>query len=77
MMMARLPVVSGRDAVSAFERVGYSVSHQRGSHIILRRNEPPHRHLSVPDHKELSKGLLRSLIRESGLTVEEFAALLK
>jgi predicted RNA binding protein YcfA (HicA-like mRNA interferase family) len=46
------------------------------SHIILRRREPPHRRLSVPDHKELAKGTLRSLIRQAGLTVDQFRALL-
>ena len=74
--MAQLPVVSGAQAVKAFERVGYEFSHQRGSHVVLRRIEPPHRHLSVPNHKELGRGLLRSLIRDAGLTVEEFVNLL-
>jgi predicted RNA binding protein YcfA (HicA-like mRNA interferase family) len=74
--MPKLPVISGQDAIKAFARIGYQFSHQTGSHIILRRSEPPHRHLSVPDHKELSKGLLRGLIRDAGLTVEEFANLL-
>ncbi|MBX3402015.1 MAG: type II toxin-antitoxin system HicA family toxin [Phycisphaeraceae bacterium] len=74
--MGRLPVISGADAVRAFQRVGYQVNHQTGSHIILRRAAPPHRHLSVPNHKELAKGLLRGLIREAGLTVEEFNRLL-
>jgi predicted RNA binding protein YcfA (HicA-like mRNA interferase family) len=44
--------------------------------MILRSQQPPHRRLSVPDHKELSKGLLRSLIRDAGLTVEQFTELL-
>lgn len=74
--MVRLPVVSGRQAVSAFEKVGYEVDHQTGSHIILRQPSPPHRRLTVPDHRELAKGTLRSLIREAGLTVEEFVSLL-
>lgn len=74
--MGKLPVISGSDAVRAFSRVGYEVSHQTGSHIILRRSQPPHRHLSVPNHKELSKGLLRALIRDAGLTVDEFSELL-
>jgi len=47
-----------------------------GSHIIVRRADPPHRRLSVPNHKELAKGTLRALIREAGLTVEEFKRLL-
>ena len=44
--------------------------------MILRREQPPHRRLVVPDHKELPKGTLRALIRQAGLTVEEFSALL-
>jgi predicted RNA binding protein YcfA (HicA-like mRNA interferase family) len=69
-------VVSGRDAVRAFEQLGYQVSHHSGSHTILRHEAPPHRHLSIPDHRELAKGTLRGLIRDAGLTVDEFVALL-
>jgi predicted RNA binding protein YcfA (HicA-like mRNA interferase family) len=72
----KLPVVSGSDAVKAFRKVGYEFDVQHGSHIILRNADPPHRRLSVPDHKELAKGTLRALIREAGLAVDEFKALL-
>ena len=75
--MPRPPVISGMEAVKAFERVGYEVSHQTGSHVILRRRTPPHRHLSVPNHREVAQGTLRGLIRDAGLTVEEFVSLLK
>jgi hypothetical protein len=44
--------------------------------MILRSTKPPQRHLSVPNHKELAKGTLRALIREAGLTGDEFARLL-
>ena len=44
--------------------------------MILRHSEPPHRRLSVPNHKELAKGTLRTLIRDAGLTVQEFLDLL-
>ena len=74
--MPRLPVVSARQAVIVFQKVGYEYSHQTGSHIILRSKEPPHRHLSIPDHKELGRGLLRGLIRDAGLTIEQFIELL-
>jgi predicted RNA binding protein YcfA (HicA-like mRNA interferase family) len=74
--MPKLPVVSGRDAVRAFERYGYEVHHQTGSHIILRRREAPYRRLTVPDHHEIARGTLRSLIREAGLSVEAFCELL-
>lgn len=72
----KLPVVSGSQAVRAFCRIGYEVDVQEGSHMILRHSEPPHRRLSVPNHKELAKGTLRTLIRDAGLTVKEFTDLL-
>ncbi len=75
--MAPLPVGSGKVAVRAFSRVGYEVVHQKGSHIILRTSASPHRMLSVPNHKELAKGTLRGLIRDAGLTVEQFTGLLE
>lgn len=63
--------------MNAFERVGYAVDRQKGSHIQLRQVAAPHRRLSVPDHRTLAKGLLRALIRDAGLTVDEFRNLLK
>jgi predicted RNA binding protein YcfA (HicA-like mRNA interferase family) len=63
--------------VRAFCRVGYEVDHQTGSHIILRHPSPPSRRLTVPNHAELKKGTLRALIREAGLTVDEFIELLR
>ena len=72
--MSKLPVCSGADAVRAFRQRGYEVDHQSGSHIILRH--PTMRRLTVPNHRELAKGTLRALIREAGLTKEEFTTLL-
>jgi predicted RNA binding protein YcfA (HicA-like mRNA interferase family) len=74
--VTKLPVVSGEEAVRAFARIGYEKDHQTGSHIILRHAAPPHRRLTVPNHRELSRGTLRALIRQAGLTVEEFVRLL-
>ena len=62
--------------MQAFGKIGYRVDHQTGSHLILRHEEPPHRRLTVPNHGKLAKGTLRGLIREAGLTVEEFSRLL-
>ena len=73
--MARLPVVSGAEAVKAFERAGWRIDRQRGSHVVMLRQGHP-ASLSIPQHKELAPGTLRALIRNSGLTVEEFVALL-
>ena len=74
--MSKLPAVSAREAVKAFQKVGYLLDHQTGGHIILRHQDPPHRRLTVPNHAEIAKGTLRSLLRQAGLTVEQFRALL-
>ena len=69
--MAQVPLLSGREVVRSFEKFGWQVVRQRGSHIILVK-EGARATLSVPDHKEVARGTLRSLIRAAGLTVEEF-----
>ena len=71
----QLPVVSGREAVRAFERLGWTVARQSGSHIILTRAGEIVT-LSVPNHTEVARGTLRSLIRCAGITVEQFVAAL-
>lgn len=73
--MARLPVVSGSDAVKAFQRAGWRVDRQRGSHIVLLKAGHI-ASLSVPQHKELAPGTLRSLLRGAEMSVEEFSRLL-
>lgn len=73
--MARLANISGKEAVKVFEKLGWIVMGQVGSHVVL--TKPGIRvNLSVPQHKELSVGTLRSLIRNAGLKVEEFLELL-
>ena len=69
--MPQLPLLSGREVVRRFEKFGWQVTRQRGSHIILVK-EGARATLSVPDHKEVARGALRSLLRAAGLTVEEF-----
>ena len=71
--MASLPVLSGREVVRAFESFGWSVSRQSSSHIIMTK-EGETVTLSIPDHREVAKGTLRSLIRAANMTVDEFAA---
>lgn len=76
--MSPLLVVSAREAIRAFEKIGYRQIRQRGSHIRLRdETNPNHRPLTVPNHKTLKPGLLHKLIRDAGLTVDEFNELLK
>ncbi len=74
--MPTLPGLSGRAVVKAFVRDGWQLARQKGSHIILVK-DGSWATLSVPDHREVAPGTLRSLIRASGLTVDEFLALTK
>lgn len=74
--MPMLPRLSGRAVVKAFQRDGWELARQKGSHMILAK-DGSWATLSVPDHREIAPGTLRSLIRASGLTVEKFTALAK
>ena len=69
--MASLPSLSGQEVVRVFASFGWSVARQRGSHIIMTK-EGEIVTLSIPNHKEVAKGTLRSLIRSAKLTVDEF-----
>jgi predicted RNA binding protein YcfA (HicA-like mRNA interferase family) len=69
--MSKLPVISGRECVKALEKAGFQMIRQKGSHISLVR-EKPFAQVVVPDHKELDRGTLRSIIRMAGLSVDEF-----
>ena len=73
-MSHRLRLCSGAEAVKKFRRAGWSVDRQVGSHVMLVKLDYPYT-LSVPQHKELGFGLLRSLIKQAALSVDEFNAL--
>ena len=73
--MGRLGNISGKEAAKAFEKAGWQRLGQVGSHLVM--TKPNVRaNLSIPQHKELSVGTLRALIRNAGMTVDEFLALL-
>ena len=75
--MPKLPLLSGDQAVKYFEKLGYRVVRQRGSHIRMHHQTDPSRQpLSIPRHKRLGRGLMRKLLRDAGLSVEEFTNLL-
>jgi predicted RNA binding protein YcfA (HicA-like mRNA interferase family) len=67
--MPKLPVMSGAEAIRAFERAGWHQNRQRGSHVVLLKKGSLVS-LSILLHRELSPGTLRALIRVSGMTVE-------
>lgn len=77
-MSPRLPVVSGRQVIRVLECIGYQVVRQRGSHIRLRdEDDSEHLPVTVPDHKNLKPRLLRQILRDANLSVDEFFDLLK
>lgn len=73
--MSKLPVISGRDLVGALRPLGFELDRQKGSHMILFRQDPPTT-LTVPDHRELDRGTLRALLRQAGVSPEELPGLL-
>ena len=73
--MTKLPAISGKKAVKALIKAGFYVKRRHGSHIILRKDDP-FLQLTVPDHKVLDRGTLRSILRQANLSVEEFNKLL-
>ena len=69
--MSGLPKISGWDCVKALAKAGFYVKRQQGSHMILRRDEP-FAQVVVPDHRALDRGTLRAIIRQAGLSADEF-----
>lgn len=73
--MSKLPVISGQQLVKVLGKVGFQIDRRKGSHMMLYRADPPTT-LSVPDHRELDRGTLRSLLRQAGVSPEDFVRLL-
>lgn len=73
--MSKLPVVSGKEVIKALGKIGYYVRTRESSHVHLRHSS--RKPLTIPDHKEIARGTLRTIIRASDLTVTEFIRLLK
>lgn len=74
--MSKIPILSATKLIKAISKLGYYTDHQTGSHIILRNNKPPFRRLTIPNHKEIARGTLNSIIEDAGLTRDEFLSLL-
>ena len=73
--MSKLPQVSGADVVRALAKVGFTLRRQHGSHMILRRDNP-FAQTVVPNHRQIDRGTLRAILRQTGLSVDEFNELL-
>jgi predicted RNA binding protein YcfA (HicA-like mRNA interferase family) len=74
----RLPSISARDAVRAFQRIGFRTIPGRGngSHIAMARDDSPGVILIIPAHGDVPRGTPRALIRAAGVTIEQFVKVL-
>ena len=72
--MPKLPVLSGRDVIGILERLGFEQMRQRGSHVVMRRGAAG---CVVPLHAEVKRGTLSGIIRQAGLSVDEFIGAVK
>ena len=72
--MPKLPRISGRECVAALQRLGFAVLRQRGSHIIMRKGSQG---CVVPDHREVRTGTLSGVLKQAGVSVEEFLQALR
>lgn len=76
-MSLKLPVLSGEELVRALEKVGYVKVRQKGSHMRLRHaTEPTRKPVSVPRHRVIKRGLLKDILRDAQITVEQLIELL-
>lgn len=73
--MTELPQVSGAELARALEKLGFTVRRQQGSHMIMRRAEP-FAQTVVPNHRQIDRGTLRAILRQTSLTVDELTRVL-
>jgi len=74
--MSNLPVISGEECLKLLMKIGYHFLRQKGSHIVVRKDEP-FSQIVIPNHKVLDRGTLRGIIKQTGLSVEEFNKIIK
>ena len=73
--MTKLPRISSSDCIKVLLKLGFYIDHQKGSHIILYRDNP-YAKVVVPENREMPSGTLRAIIKSADLTVDEFIELL-
>lgn len=74
----KLPILSGRDVIKILSKQGFTVARQKGSPIILvKESKDGKKGVVVPNHKEIDKGTLLEIIRQSGMTKEDFLQLIE
>jgi len=66
---------SGKEIIKALRRIGYYVDHQRGSHIFM-HNISENKSVIVPNHKEIKKGTLNSIMKKVGINIDQLKGLI-
>jgi predicted RNA binding protein YcfA (HicA-like mRNA interferase family) len=75
-MSSELPVLKAKEVVCILQRAGFYIHHQTGSHVQLKHPEKPAVRVTIPFHsKDLPKHILRSILRQAQMSVEEFSSL--
>jgi len=73
--MSKFPLLPARKVINAMIRLGYFIDHQKGSHVVLKRNDGQ-RTVVIPDHNELDRGTLKAILKQSGIEIEELLSVL-
>lgn len=73
--MAKFPLLPARKVINALIRLGFSINHQKGSHIVLKSNDE-RRTIVVPDHDELDRGTLKAILKQAGIDIEDLLSVL-
>jgi predicted RNA binding protein YcfA (HicA-like mRNA interferase family) len=72
--MPKLPVISGMETIKALQKLGFSIARQRGSHVVLRKGASG---CVVPNHHELKTGTLAGILKQAGISPDDFIAALR
>ena len=75
--MHKLPILSGQEIVKILKKIGYLPIRQKGSHIRLNCLSPGRKRITVPNYKSIDIDLLSKIIKNAGMTKEEFLELIK
>ena len=76
-MSSKLPILKAKEVIRALERGGFFIHHQTGSHVQMKHHEKPELRITIPRHsKDLPKPIIRSIIRQADLSIEDFLKLL-
>jgi len=76
--MPNLPHLSGREIIRELERLGFVQARQRGSHVVMKKSTPEGDiGCVVPLHKEVAIGTLHSILKQAGVSADEFLKVVK